>query len=248
METYNSDVLKYYKLKGAYQHNINMKKYIINQDKTLSSNQKREKLKNIVKKCINCKNKGGTIFDESNGMLKAKCNSEKPCDLNINIKRKFFNNALDLSKSYDKQSESIKMRIIITKLDYLFGINNSKEDIIEKFNVLKVDLSNIGEKQILLNKDYGDIISGVHRNPLLNDAAIDLENEVYNLKQLYKEYLEKPSNIYIENMVELYINKIKPIAEEIRKMKYEHYTIEEIDNEHILFADPYFKSKLDKEI
>jgi len=140
------------------------------------------------------------------------------------------------------------MRIIITKLDYLFGINNSKEDIIEKFNVLKVELSNIGEKQILLNKDYGDIISGIHRNPLLNDAAIDLENEIYEMKQLYKEYLEKPSNIYIENMIELYINKIKPIAEEIRKMKYEHYKIEEIDNEHILFAEPYFKSRLDKEI
>lgn len=248
METYNSDVLSYYKLKQTYQHNIDMKKYSINQNKTLSSSEKRERLKNIVKKCVNCKKNGGTLFDESNGMLKAKCNSDTPCDLNINIKRKFFNNALDLSKTYDKQSENLKMRIIITKLDYLFGINNSKEDIIEKFNILKVDLSNIGEKQILLNKDYGDIISGIHRNPLLNDATIDLENEIYEMKQLYKEYLEKPSNIYIENMIELYINKIKPIAEEIRKMKYEYYKIEEIDNEYILFSDPYFKSKLDKEI
>lgn len=248
METYNSDVLNYYKLKQSYQHNIDMKKYSIFQNKTLSSNEKRERLKKIVKKCINCKKEGGTVFDESNGMLKAKCNNVTQCDLNINIKRRFFNNALDLSKTYDKQSENLKMRIIITKLDYLFGINNSKEDIIEKFNVLKVELSNIGEKQILLNKDYGDIISGIHRNPLLNDAAIDLENEIYEMKQLYKEYLEKPSNIYIENMIELYINKIKPIAEEIRKMKYEHYKIEEIDNEHILFAEPYFKSRLDKEI
>jgi hypothetical protein len=245
----NDDTIKqYYKLKAKYENNSDKKKSKIKKDNSLTTNEKKQKIRQIKYNCVNCGKEGGTLFDETNGMLKAHCNASEPCNLNMNIKRIFYNNARDLSKSYNKQIESLKMRIIITKLDYLFGINSSKEDIIERFNSLKVELSNISEKDILLNKNYGNIISGINRDPLLNDAKMNLENDIYELKQLYKEYNENPSVIYIENIVDVYINKIKPLVEEIRKMKYEYYTMEKNDDETMLVALPYREAKLDKEL
>ena len=238
---------QYYKLKEKYQNNIVKKKSKIKKDNSLTTNEKKQKIKQLKYNCINCGKEGGTLFDESNGMLKASCNASDHCDLNMNVKRIFYNNARELSKTYNKQIENLKMRIIITKLDYLFGINTSKEDIIERFNTLKVELSNVSEKDILINKNYGNIISGIIRDPLLNDAKMNLENEVYELKQLYNEYKEKPSTVYIENIVNVHINKIKPLVEQIRNMKYEYYTLEKNDDETILVALPYKQAKLEQE-
>lgn len=245
----NEDTVKqYYKLKEKYQNNSDKKKSKIKKNNYLTTNEKRERIRQLKYNCVNCGKEGGTLFDESNGMLKASCNANEPCDLNINIKRIFYNNARDLSKTYNKQIENLKMRIIITKLDYLFGINTSKEDIIERFNTLKVELSNVSEKEILLTKNYGHIISGIHRDPLLNDAKMNLENEIYELNQLYKEYNENASNVYIENIVDIYINKIKLLVEDIRNMKYDYYTLEKKDDETILVALPYREAKLEKQV
>jgi hypothetical protein len=38
-------------------------------------------------------------------------------------------------------------------------------------------------------KKYGDIISGIHREPLLLDANLDLINEIDELKKIYQDYL-----------------------------------------------------------
>ena len=244
----NNTTKQYYKLKEKYYDNIQKKRSNIKKDNTLTTSEKRKRIKELKIKCVNCSKEGGTIFDETNGMLKARCNASDPCDLNMNIKRVFYNNARDLSKSYHKQIESLKMRIIITKLDYLFGINNSKEDIIERFNSLKVELSNISEKDILLNKNYGNIISGINRDPLLKDAQMDLENEIYELKQLYKEHAESSSPKYIESIIDIYVNKINPLLEQIRSMKYEYYKIEDLNDEKILISLPYKNARLEQEL
>lgn len=236
----------YYKLKEKYQIVMNKKKEKIKKNNTLTTNEKRKEIKDIKYRCVNCGKEGGTTFDESNGMLKAICNASEPCDLNMNIKRVMYKNVRDLSKLYNKEAESLKMRIIITKLDYLFGINSSKDDIIERFNTLKVELSNISEKDIILNKNYGNIISGINRDPLLNDAKMNLENEIYELKELYKEYLTNPSQKYIETIVDIYMNKITPLLEQIRKMKYEYYKIEEINDDSVLVALPYKEARLEQ--
>ena len=244
--TNNDNTKQYYKLKEKYQTSINKKKLKIKEDNSITTNEKKQRIKQIKYNCVNCGKEGGTLFNESNGMLKATCNATDQCNLNMNVKRIFYNNARDLSKAYNKQIENLKMRIIITKLDYLFGITTSKDDIIEKFNTLKVELSNVSEKDILLNKNYGDIISGINRDPLLNDATINLENDIYELNELYKECMENPSSIYIENIIGVYINKIKPLVEQIRNMKYEYYTLEKNDDETILVSLPYRDAKLEQ--
>ena len=252
------DLAQYYELKQKYQERIDNKKKKIRKDKLLTIKEKRAQYKKIVLKCVNCDKPGGTLFEEKNGILKAVCNSQTPCNLNINIKRVRYDNMRNLDIENDKVSENLKMRIIMTKLDYLFGINNSKDDIIEKFNELKNKLASVTEKQLVLNKNYGDILIGINRDPLLNDANNDLANEIDELKKLYKEYStnDKPMPGYLTEMIEKSITKILPLAETIRKLKYGYYEIEKeeigkIDDtiiyEYTLIANPYRFEQMEQE-
>jgi len=220
------DILHYYELKQKYEEGLNNRKRKIKKNKDLTLKEKRIQIKKLIGKCVNCNKPGGTIFEERNGTLKAVCGSKTPCNLNLNIKRKFYDNMRDLEQKNNKSSESLKMRIIMTKLDYLFGLNHSKDEIVDKFNELKTELAHITESQMIIQKKYGDIISGVHREPLLIDAAQELVNEIAELKNIYEEYLVDPLPAYLTTMVEKYLTTIKPLTEKIRAMNYGYYAIE----------------------
>jgi hypothetical protein len=222
------DVLQYYELKQKYQESMDKKKKMIKKHKTYSDKEKRTRIKALPLsyRCVNCGKAGGTIFEERNGTLKAVCGANPPCNLNINIKRKLYDNVRELEEKNNKRSETLKMLIIMTKLDYLFGLNNSKDEIVEKFNTLKNELAHISESELIIQKKYGDILSGVHREPLLNDSAIDLVTEIEALKKLYQEYLIEQRESYLTEMVEKYITVIKPLTEKIRDMNYGYYAIE----------------------
>jgi len=228
---YNMDEFKqYYELKQKYQENLDRRKKIIKK-KEISLKEKQSLIKKIIGTCANCGKPGGTIFEEKNGLLKAVCGSKTQCDLNINIKRKLYENVSEIEQKNHKLVENLKLRIIMTKLDYLFGINSSKDDTVDKFNNLKNELAAISEIQLINNKKYGDIISGIHREPLLNDARIDLAYEIDELKKIFTNYQDdNKSQSYLTEMVESYLNKIKPLTEKIRDMNYGYYALES-DNE-----------------
>jgi hypothetical protein len=245
---------QYYKLKQKYETVLNRRKSRIKADASLTVKEKRAAIKKIIPKCVNCGKAGGTIFEEKNGMLKAVCGSKTPCNLNINLRRTLFDNVHDLEKKNDKQIENLKMRIIMTKLDYLFGLNNSKDETVDKFNTLKKELATISEKQILINRNYGDILSGINRDPLLNDANMDLANEIDELKKIYNEYNIEKKQIYINTMIEKYINTILPLTEQIRNIKYGYYNVEYRENEpledndiYVLVANPYRFEQFEQE-
>jgi hypothetical protein len=250
------DVLNYYKLKQNYKELMDDRKLMIRKTEGLNMKDLKARFKKLIPKCVNCGKAGGTIFEEKNGMLKAVCAAKVQCTLNINIKRKFYDNALELEQKNDIISENLKLRIIMTKLDYLFGLNNSKEETIDKFNKLKGELAQISETQLILNKKFGHIISGDNRDPLLIDANNDLANEIDELKKIYAEYLEETSTTgasgagYITAMVEKYVSLIKPLVEKIRQMQYGYYAIEEVDDEtdvYRLVADPYRFDQFEQE-
>ena len=126
----------------------------------------------------------------------------------------------------------------MTKLDYLFGLNNYKDEIVDKFNTLKSELAQINEMQLIAEKKYGDIISGVHREPLLADASLDMINEIAELKKIYQEYLVEPSPSILTTMVEKYLTTIKPLSEKIRDMNYGYYALENAEGEIEEAHDP----------
>jgi hypothetical protein len=231
------DILHYYQLKQKYQENMNNRKNKIKK-KEISNNKKRTLIKKLIGKCANCGKDGGTIFEEKNGMLKAVCGASTPCDLNMNIKRKLYDNMRDLEQKNNRASENKKMNIIMTKLDYLFGLVSSKDEIVDKFNTLKSELAVISEMQLVAQKKYGDIISGIHREPLLADANLDLVYEIAELKKIYNDYLAEPLQSYLTTMVEKYVTTIKPLSEKIRQMNYGYYALENEEGEIDDVVDP----------
>jgi hypothetical protein len=239
----------YYELKQRYEKGLEARKRKIKKNEDLTLKEKRAAIKKIVPRCVNCNKPGGTIFEEKNGMLKAVCASKTPCDLNINIKRIRYDNVRELEIKNDKLVENLKMRIIMTKLDYLFGINKSKDEIVDKFNTLKSELAALSEKQLVITSQYGDIISGINRNPLLNDATLDLAIEIDELKKIGKEYKEDTS--YLKAMVEKYLTKILPLTEQIKKIKYGYYALEKSTDDKagdtLLIANPYRFEQLERE-
>jgi hypothetical protein len=92
-------------------------------------------------------------------------------------------------------------------------------------------LAVISEIQLVAEKKYGDIISGIHREPLLADASLDLINEIAELKKIFQEYLTDPSQAYLTTIVEKYLTTIKPLGEKIRNMNYGYYALENAEGE-----------------
>lgn len=249
-----TEIVKYYELKQKYQEKLNERKKKIKRNEGLTIKEKRAQIKKLIPKCVNCNKPGGTIFEEKNGTLRAICASKTPCDLNLSIKRIYYDNMRELDIKNEKTTESIKMRIIMAKLDYLFGFNNTKDETIDKFNTLKQELATINEVQLINNKKYHDIISGIHREPLLLDANDILVNEVNELKKINDDYMNDPAKSvnYLKEMVEKYISVIKPLTEKINKMKYGYYAIESksipfsSEKTHTLVANPYRYEQLEQ--
>jgi len=253
MDNYADTLRNYYEIKEKYDNQIKKRKSTIKENPKYTFKEKKTNLKKIIGNCVNCNQKGGTIFEEKNGMLKAVCGSKSQCKLNINIKRKYYDNARELEIKYNKTTENLKMRIIMTKLDHLFQINNSKEETIDKFNTLKEELGNVTELLMINTKKYGDIINDNYNVPLVNNENIVLANEVDELKKMYKEYLENSSSAYITSMMEKHVTIIIPLLEKIRNMKYSYIAIETNDEEKIdkmeykYIARPYLLEQIEQE-
>jgi hypothetical protein len=242
----------YYKLKQKYQDQLETRKTIIKENRELTLAEKKSRIKRIIPRCVACGKKGGTTFEEKNNMLKAVCAArDQQCDLNVAIKRKVYDNVRDLFHKNEKTIDNLKMRIIMTKLDYLFGYNTTKDDVVDKFNNLKQELAAITETQLINNKKYYDIISGIHREPLLLDAKNDLLSEIENMKEIYSQYKEEPVPQLIKAMIETYKDNILPLSEKIRKMNYQYYALETNEDEDKdiskLIMQPYLYAQLEQE-
>ena len=114
----NEAIYEYYKLKENYENKLNQNKSKIINNTLLTTKEKEQKFKQLKKQCINCKGIGGTIFSNKNGILKAVCgNVDKPCALNIEIKKGTYKLSNELVESLISKINQIKIDII--KINFL---------------------------------------------------------------------------------------------------------------------------------
>ena len=85
-----------------------------------SMEEKRRKVQNLKKKCVSCRQHGGTIFSSDEQYLKAKCAADKPCILNIEIKKGIYKYLPTEIEYHRKLLADLKKKIIRIKLDFLF--------------------------------------------------------------------------------------------------------------------------------
>ena len=139
---YLEEMKMYYNLKNKYTSNKNtIINKLINSKDSLETKQKLYSKQ--IFKCINCAKPGGTIFVETNKMLRATCgNTNQPCNLNIEIIKL---SSILVNKELEQTHLTLfnkKREIVLTKLDYLFNYID-EESAVEKFETLKQELSNM---------------------------------------------------------------------------------------------------------
>ena len=221
----------FYKLKKNYEYELAKKKYKIYNNDNLTKKEKKQKIREIQKTCIQCKKQGGTIFSLKNRILKAVCGAQEPCNLNIEIKLGVYTQKKHLIHELKRNILQIKENIIITKLNILFRLEN-EEDMLEEFNKLKKEYQQ-QEKQLLeLQRYIEEKLNIANKKVVLKSAKEFLQKELNNFNDLIKEAkIEKQKNNVIKykgllrEAIEKYKDEITKLQENIRNVENEYIFI-----------------------
>uniref|UniRef100_A0A6C0ILU0 Uncharacterized protein n=1 Tax=viral metagenome TaxID=1070528 RepID=A0A6C0ILU0_9ZZZZ len=219
----------YYKLKQKYEKQFDDYKNRLRKNETMNKAEKRRLFSQFQPKCVNCAKVGGTIFTNTDRVLKATCGATEPCKLNIELSEGKYASVISLDENYSKNVDTIKTKIIMTKLDFLFGYISDESVAFENFDKLRKNLGQYMEAQLLIQKRYNEVAHNPEKTEAINVAIGKLYEEIIDVKNIYKLYLENPRDGYITDMVEKYINVLQPLADKIRDMKYVVNVIEKDD-------------------
>lgn len=241
---YLDELNNYYFLKNKYttaKDNIISK--IIKSDNSIDI--KKKLLAKAKFKCVNCGDNAGTVFTESNKILKASCgNSQKMCNLNLEIVKM---GTVDIIKELTDTNISLlktKKSIIATKLDFLF--NYIEEDkAIEIFDKLKQELNIYQERYNELYMIYNSITDNKEIEALLNNKLEEHTNFVNDYKGFIDLYAKSNDEQYIKEAVTIYVSKIKDLDKNILDLSYKYNKIEQLDDENLLIQKKYDLSDLE---
>ena len=246
---------EYYKLKSKYESDNAKNKSKIIRNPKLSWKEKVNEYQKLKPKCINCKRPGGTIFStnfypekyEENKyqgefrQLKAMCGIiSDPCNLNITLNVGSITSIPSLLKNLEKEIAELKNIIIDDKNKLLFGYITT-EEALEKFNDVR-DLveDNTSTLQLYLDEYYKivdnkDISAGL-REDIENSYLLILE-----IKECMKNFNLDNNNQYVNDAVNIYTYKLKPLLEKIMKLKYKENMVwyNEDDNTYHLIQNKY---------
>ena len=144
----------YYKQKNEYETKFkNKKNKIIRTNDTITNKKQLITLLKMKRKCINCKKKGGTLFTEEEGVLKAVCNADKKCKLNIEINKADNSYLPEYLEEQNSIINLIKKEITQYKLDLLFGLE-SEEIVTQEFKSLRANFKQTNKALNLIKDVY----------------------------------------------------------------------------------------------
>lgn len=249
-EGYVKSLNDYYELKAKYDKSYKDSKISVKKsnlpEKTkvmmrefIFDNDIKDDIQKINRKCVGCEKNVGTIFMEDHRMLKATCgNMTNPCSLNIEINLEETYSIHELYKKQLVELEDIKQKIIRKKLDLLFGLE--KEDIVvsefeklkEEFNQLNEFLLSLEEKisnNALITNPEND--TKIKKKEMLETLNKELMNNINEFKKSINDYrntknTSQISNRFLNDGIELYINKITTGLKRIRSINYEYMEME----------------------
>lgn len=234
INNYLEKYTQYYELKKKY-------------DDYKKKEKDKSKSKSIITyKCINCKQIGGTIFENKKDHFKVVCgNTSSPCDLNIDIKKFKTTNIKDKIDEIQNNINNFKQQIILLKLDYMFDYIDDNESV-KKFEQLKINLNNSYDI-------YNKLLDNLNIITKKNTSYFDtLENKQNNLNDYIKKYkklcnMYKSTNqsIYKKEAILLYINNIMKINNDILNFKYNSTFVDNVDDENVLNLNIYTRDQLE---
>jgi hypothetical protein len=240
------EINKYYKDKKDYEESITREKKKLLKNESLSTADKRNKLKQMTFKCIKCKQKGGMIFTNENHVLKAVCGSSTPCNYNIEINKGKYKNLREILDIDSMIIDDIKEDIIYIKLKFLFKFIDQTEAL-NAFETFTNQMSNQAIDQQQFITKYNDIVNNKSKEFQLKTYTDKLNLEIDNIKKLNKLYETDKKESILKTLIENYTSIIQPLLNDIRELKYSYFTIEEDEKQNINYfiAEPYTISQLE---
>ena len=224
IDTYNNTLNDYYQLKQEYEKRWNkIKRRIKNMN--ISNKEKRARLKRKKVKCIHCKQPGGTLFTNKDGILKAVCgNTEKACKLHIELKKGDWSLVPSKIEEAEQVLERLKKRIIATKLELLFGLEE-ESNVIKRFEQIKqryeswythlVDLETLLEQKYNWKERKEDIVKDNLKLYTLNEE----------FKDAIEEYQKSNNLTNLQEAIEIYIKQILSVEKDLDNNKYSSISV-----------------------
>lgn len=254
-ESVKNNINEYYRLKSKYDtDNEKNKKKIIN-NKMLSIKEKKAEFKQLKPKCVNCGKPGGTTFasiisKETDGgkfrELRAFCKAVEPCGLSINIAVGNFENIRSVLKTIDDEIYTAKNEIINDKNKLLFGLTTT-ENVLENFDLQKESIRDYTS----LLENYLQIYIKITDDPERKEKLdVELEKSylhIQSIKEALRRFNETNGIEFVKSAVEIYQNQLRPILNEVLKLKYRENTVvfDENNNSYHLVQRNYSMKDLE---
>ncbi len=248
LNEYQQNLDKFFKLKNKYYEKINREKQKLISNTDLSKKEKRLQFMETVNKCINCKNKGGTIFEMHKDYYKITCgNTENPCNLNIYFKRQQKELLNESILEYIKIISDIKNNIIKIKLDYILGFITEEESII-KFTSLKKELDDNYNIYKICLEDYIKITNNLENQGEISNNMSKKNTIILDIKKHIEKFKTNNNIAEITEIIEIYTTDLDNILKTLRELLYRKYYISTEGDENRLIKETYTIKDLEIDI
>jgi CII-binding regulator of phage lambda lysogenization HflD len=247
-ESVENAISEFYKLKSKYETDILKKKKVIINDVTLSSQEKKNEFKKLKPKCINCKRPGGTLFSvkfftgkDEYREFKSVCGVvADPCNLNITVQVGKYDLLPVVLEGIEKEIDDNKKSIIDDKNRLLFGLMTT-ETALQKFEGVKDYIANLTSLLETYLDEYNSITDNLEKKLELKESIIKSYFYIDEIKESIKQFNQENNTQYVRDIVNIYINNLKPLLNKITDLKYKENTIHynESDNTYNLIQNQY---------
>lgn len=239
--TFNDAINSYYKLKNKYESPYKNLVDSLVKNKTLTIEDKKDKISQYKNKCVNCNSLGGSIFKQEKNVLIAQCgNDQNPCRLDIRLQKGQYENIYNIMNELNTNINYNKIATIKIKYDFLFGFTTESSTLTD-FNKLKITLVEEVKKYQDIFSKYLELMNNEEKKTKIYEQSNGLLTLIDNFKSLMKQFEETGEETFLKEATELYIDNIIKTANNIRKLKYPTNKVEfnEKDKTYKLIQQSY---------
>jgi hypothetical protein len=257
IESVQTSLNEYFKLKSKYESDIMKNKKNIINNVNLSNREKKNEYMKLKPKCINCKRPGGTIFkiffnketdtQEAYRTFKATCGViVDPCILNIQIDIGKTQLIPDILNNFEEEIKLNKNIIIDDKNKLLFGFITS-EEAIEKFENIKDLINSYTSLYEEYMNVYNNIIDNEDTKREMSETLINLYNNIEQIKDCIQKLNETDNVQYAKDAVQIYDTTLVPLLLKLRNLKYKEQEVffDKETNTYNLIQNKYKISNLE---
>ena len=200
----------------------------------ISLKEKKIRFHKLKRKCINCRKNGGSLFTNTNGILKVVCgHKKKPCSLNIEIKKAYWEFIPSAIKQTKQDLQKIKEKIIITKLDFLFGLE-TEDTTMKIFEWTKQRFDETYKLLTNLEVYQSDSYEEKSRKEMVDNLRLQLYGFNNDFKNNIQQYQITGEVSLLRDTIKMYIKRILPLKQRIHYFIYATIYVDEEDGKNIL--------------